>query len=47
MTLVLGIYVALMLVHTATGYFALGWQGPIVLLSYFGTIPRAFLGLLS
>ncbi len=47
MTLVLGIYVALMLVHTATGWFALGWQGPIVLLGYFGTIPRVFLGLLS
>ena len=47
MTLVLGIYVALMFVHAATGYFALGWQGPIVLLGYFGTIPRAFLGLLS
>src|SRR5262245_37446392 len=47
MTLVLGIYVALMLVHTATGYFAFGWQCPIVLLSYFGSIPRAFLGFLS
>jgi hypothetical protein len=47
MWLVLGIYVALMLVHTATGCSALGWQGPIVLLGYFGAIPRAFLGLLS
>jgi len=46
MTLVLGIYGALMLVHTATGFTALGWEGPIVMLGYFGTIPRAFLGLL-
>ena len=47
MTLVLTIYVGLMFVHTATGCFALGWQAPIVVLGYFGTIPRAFLGLLS
>ena len=47
MTLVLGIYAALMLVHTATGFYALGWEGPIVMLGYFGTIPRAFLALLS
>ena len=47
MTLVLGIYVALMLVHTATGCYAFGWHGPMVVLDYFGTIPRAFLGLLS
>ena len=47
MSLVLGIYGALMLVHTATGYIALGWQGPLVVLGYFGAIPGAFLGLLS
>jgi Domain of unknown function (DUF5658) len=47
MTLVLVIYVGLMFVHTATGWFALGWQGPAVVLGYFGAIPRAFLGLLS
>ena len=47
MTAVLGIYLGLMLVHTATGCLALGWQAPIVLLSYFGTIPQAFLGLVS
>ena len=47
MTLALGIYIALMLVHTATGCYALGWDGPIVVLGYIGTIPRAFLGLLS
>ena len=47
MTFVLALYVGLMFVHTATGCFALGWQTPIVVLGYFGTIPRAFLGLLS
>lgn len=47
MSLVLGVYVALMLVHTATGCAALGWQGPYAVLGYFGAIPGAFLGLLS
>src|SRR5262245_50571593 len=47
MTLVLLIYAALMLVHTATGYHALGWQGPMVVLGYFGGIPSAFLGRIS
>ena len=47
MTLVLGIYVTLMLVHTATGCYAFGWHGPIAVVGYFGTIQRAFLGLLS
>ena len=35
LTLILGIYLALMLVHVATGCFALGWHGPVVLLEYF------------
>ena len=47
MTAVLGIYIGLMLVHAATGCLALGWQAPIVVLSYFRTIPQAFLGLFS
>ena len=47
MTVVLLIYVALMFVHTATGYHALGYHGPMVVLGYFGAIPSAFLGLLS
>ena len=47
MTFVLGIYVALMIVHTATGCYAFGWHGPIAVVGYFGTIQRAFLGLLS
>ena len=47
MTAVLAIYAGLMLVHTATGCMALGWQAPLIILSYFGTIPQAFLGLFS
>lgn len=47
LTAVLTMYVGLMLVHAATGCLALGWQAPIVVLSYFGTIPQAFLGFFS
>jgi Domain of unknown function (DUF5658) len=35
---VLGIYVVLMLVHVATACTALGWQTPIVVLSYLGSL---------
>ncbi len=45
MTVVLGIYLALMLVHAATGCFALGWQAPIVVLGYLGSLPNALLSL--
>jgi hypothetical protein len=47
MRLVLGIYIAIMLVHTATGCSALGWEAPTVVLSYFGSLPHAFLSLFS
>lgn len=43
--IVLGIYVILMLVHVATGCVALGWQTPVVILGYFGSLPNAFLSL--
>lgn len=46
LSLVLGLYLGLMFVHTATGCFALGWRGPVAILGYFGAIPGAFLGLL-
>lgn len=46
MTVVLSIYCALMVVHAATGCLALGWQAPIVLLSYFGGLPKTLFGLL-
>jgi len=47
MTLVLVLYTGLMLIHTATGCVALGWQGPMTVLGYFGTATSAFLGLIS
>jgi hypothetical protein len=43
--IVLGIYVILMLVHVATGCVALGWQTPVVILGYVGSLPNAFLSL--
>ncbi len=44
---VLGIYVILMLVHVATGCVALGWQTPIVVVDYVGSLPNAFLSLFA
>ena len=44
---VLGIYVILMLVHVATGCVALGWQTPIVVVDYLGSLPNAFLSLFA
>jgi hypothetical protein len=38
LTLILGIYLTLMLVHVATGCVALGWHAPVVVLEYF--VPR-------
>ena len=43
LTVVLGIYTALMLVHVATGCVALGWHGPLIVLGYFERLPNAFL----
>ena len=45
MAAVLGIYIALMMVHVATGLSALGWYAPETVLAYFGSLPRAFLTL--
>lgn len=47
MTFVLVLYAGLMLIHTATGCVALGWQGPMIVLGYFGTATQTFLGLFS
>ena len=44
---VLGIYVILMLVHVATGCVALGWQTPIVVVDYVGSLPNAFMSLFA
>lgn len=43
LTVVLGIYTALMLVHAATGAVALGWHGPLIVLGYFEKLPNAVL----
>lgn len=45
LNVVLGIYAILMLVHVATGCVALGWQTPVVVLGYLGSLPNAFLSL--
>ena len=47
MKLVLGIYLALMIVHIATGFSALGWHAPAIVLSYFGSLPNTFLASFS
>ncbi len=43
MKLVLGLYLALMTVHVATGFVALGWHAPITVLAYFASLPDTFL----
>lgn len=45
LTVVLGLYVILMLVHAATGCVALGWNAPIVLIGYLESLPNAVLSL--
>jgi Domain of unknown function (DUF5658) len=45
LTVVLGIYALLMLVHAATGCVALGWQIPVVILGYLGSLPNALLSM--
>lgn len=45
LSIVLGIYVMLMLVHAATGCVALGWHAPINVLAYLETLPKTFLSL--
>lgn len=45
LTVVLGVYTVLMLIHAATGCVALGWQGPLILLGYIEKLPNAFISL--
>jgi Domain of unknown function (DUF5658) len=47
MSLVLGLYLALMVVHAATGMSALGWQGPERFIAYLGDLPNGVLALFS
>ena len=47
MQLVLTVYVALMLVHAATGLSALGWSRPEAMISYVSNLPYVLLTLFS
>ena len=47
MKVVLGLYLLLMFVHLATGFSALGWEAPATVLSYFVSLPGAFMAVLS
>jgi hypothetical protein len=47
MKLVLGIYFGLMLVHAVTGFSALGWHAPATVLTYFVSLPKAFMASFS
>ena len=47
MALGLGIYCALMFVHAATGFSALGWQAPETVFAYFVSLPQEVLAIFS
>jgi hypothetical protein len=47
MKLVLGVYCALMFVHAATGFSALGWRAPETVFAYFVGLPQAVFALFS
>ncbi|HLN99178.1 MAG TPA: DUF5658 family protein [Pyrinomonadaceae bacterium] len=47
MKVVLGVYLALMVVHAVTGFSALGWHAPATVLSYFVSLPKAVVSSLS
>lgn len=41
------VYIALMVVHAATGCYALGWQGPVQVLAYVASLPSNFVSLFA
>jgi len=45
LTAALAVYSGLMIIHAATGCFALGWEGPVLVLTYAGSLPGAFVSL--
>lgn len=45
LTLVLGLYIGIMVVHAATGMSALGWHGPENLIAYLSNLPSNALAL--
>ena len=46
LTVVLGIYSLLMVVHAATACVALGWNAPVMVLEYFVALPDTLFALL-
>ena len=47
MRLVLSVYGLLMMVHLATGMFALGWSAPLAAVTYISNVPYVVLGFLA
>lgn len=47
MTVVLGLYLALMVVHAATGMSAMGFQAPEQFIAFLGNLPNTLLSLFS
>ena len=47
MKIVLVVYLALMVLHAVTGFSALGWHAPATVLSYFVSLPHAFVASFS
>ncbi|HKR01143.1 MAG TPA: DUF5658 family protein [Pyrinomonadaceae bacterium] len=47
MSLVLGLYLGLMVVHAATGMSALGWQAPEKVIAFLGNLPNALMAIFS
>jgi Domain of unknown function (DUF5658) len=47
MSMVLGLYLGLMVVHAATGMSALGWQAPEKFIAYVCNLPHNLLALFS
>jgi hypothetical protein len=47
LTAALVLYLALMIVHAATGCLALGWHGPVLVLNYISDLPSAFASLFT
>ena len=45
LTATLAVYFGLMVIHAATGCFALGWQGPVQVLAFAGSRPGEFVSL--
>ena len=47
LTVVLVIYLALMVIHAATGCAALGWQGPLLFIGFLAHLPLVIASLFS